>query len=183
MYGFMSSIMARQRYAEYIESEKAKHTRAVDVGKSECTRCGYCCLQRPCIPTPDELEKIIEFLGLTAFDAIKKFFLIDSLGTDETKFIFPAKETQLDITGKYIPSERTFDEGYCIFYDKREHNCKIWPVRPKTARVMECWTENDDITDKTLEETLKAWENFDFSKFGIEDNALADDDYDNDELT
>ena len=175
----LEGFMERQRYLQYLVSEKAKHTRAVDIGKKECIRCGYCCLQRPCIPTPTEFEVIAKFLGLTLSDTLKKFFVIDALESGGTKFVFPAKDTQLDITGQYVPWRRTYDEGYCIFYDKKEHKCKIWPVRPETARVQNCWDKrSDEEIDKTIEQTLKAWENFDFSKLGIDIEDLEDyDDY------
>ena len=155
-------IFASIKYGEYLKHAKATHTRAVDIEKAECIKCGFCCLQRPCIPTPKEFEEIAKFLDITPSEALKKFFVIDALETGGTKFVFPAKESQLDITGHYVPWRRTYDEGYCIFFDKTEKKCKIWIVRPNTARVMECWSNSDEKVAR--DEALKAWENFNFSE-------------------
>jgi len=86
---------------------------------------------------------------------------MDRIGGTTTNIIFPAKDIQTDITGTFVEWRRTYDEGYCIFYDKTKKLCKIYAVRPKDADDTYCWKENNGSVD----ETLKTWENVDFSEF------------------
>jgi len=155
MFGF---LMARD-YQDWLKTLEGK--RACDINKKTCQRCGHCCAKRPCIPTPRELHKIADFLGIPTKEAVKKYFLIDSFSSspDGDKFIFPCKDTQTDITGQYIEAERTYDKGYCIFYDKIKKECKIHPVRPMDARLYKCWK------GETKYNPVKAWKNVDWSEF------------------
>lgn len=163
-------------YQDYLTRERSKHKSAVMKGKTYCLRCGMCCMQRPCIPTPKEFYKIAKFLKMSPKNTLEKYFVIDALAEGETKFIFPAKTTQLDITGKYISSNRTFDKGYCVFYDKKKKICKIYSVRPKMARITNCW----DGKDGNSNESIKQWKDFDFSKLNIIFNDSRDDDWNDD---
>ena len=170
----MFGILQQFSYHDYIAREESKHQTAKKLGKNYCLKCGFCCLRRPCIPTPQEFYKIAKHLNLSPEKALKKHFVIDSLQFGGTKFIFPAKTTQLDITGKYIPSNRTFDEGYCNFFDEKKRVCAIYPVRPLTAQIQSCWDDKDSPND-----SVKKWEGFDFEKLGITfDNENDDDDWD-----
>jgi len=112
---------------------------AHDLGVSKCVKCGFCCYYRPCIPTPEELIEIAKFLGLSVKEAIKKHFCVDTRD-DEIFYVKPAGINQLDMLGCYIPCYRTFNEGKCVFLDDN-NLCKIYPVRPNTAKMGKCWGE------------------------------------------
>ena len=166
MSGIIHGIMAYGNYRAWEESLHGK--RAVDLGKNECTRCGACCARRPCIPTPTELEKIAEYLHMSAKEAIQKYFVIDRMPFHSEYFIFPAKKSQEDLTGAFVPAYRTFDEGYCIFFDQEKRACKIYPVRPRTAREQNCWQKDNG---KATEQALAAWKRCDIKKqFNIDFN-------------
>jgi len=137
MFGFLMAC----DYQDWLKTLEGK--RACDINKKTCQRCGHCCAKRPCIPTPRELHKIADFLGIPTKEAVKKYFLIDSFSSspDGDKFIFPCKDTQTDITGQYIEAERTYDKGYCIFYDKiKKDDNGNWGIQTEfTTAVPEYW--------------------------------------------
>jgi len=161
-WGIFESWEMRDSYVGWLRRlHKASET-AEKLGLTECNRCGFCCARRPCIPTPDELKIIADYLGMDVKDMIAKYFVADRLGGKSTEFIFPAKKSQLDITGTFIEWDRTYDTGYCVFYDEEKRECKIYEVRPQNARDTNCW-ESKDSTDKTLEK----WEDVDLEDFGI----------------
>lgn len=56
-------------------------------------------------------------------------------------YVKPAGENIRDLTGQFIPYDRTYNEGKCVFLDDN-NLCEIYLVRPHTARIMECWTPN-----------------------------------------
>ncbi len=146
--------------------ELKKELKPADLRKeNKCVKCGFCCHRRTCIPTPEELKKIAEFLKLTPKELINKFFAIDTrFGGDY--YIKPLGENIKDLAGKFIPSERTYNEGKCIFLDIN-NECKIYPVRPITARTQECWNDNNSSNER--EKTLSLWKDKILEKeFGIE---------------
>lgn len=146
------TIFDRIEYDAWLETLIGN--RAADLGKTECQRCGFCCAMRPCIPTPDELKAIAKYLGMTLKQCVFTYFVVENLPQYDIDFIFPAKETQLDLVGKGVPPDRSWDKGYCIFYDKKEKKCKIYEVRPKHAAGHRCWEKPED--DPT-EEVMAAW--------------------------
>jgi Fe-S-cluster containining protein len=121
---------------------------------NKCLKCGFCCCRRTCIPTPDELKKIAEFLGLKPTKLIKTYFAIDR--TDSTYYVKPLGENIKDLAGKFIPDYRTFNEGKCIFLDDK-NLCKIYPVRPRSAQILECWNFDKHSGEPDISE-LDAWE-------------------------
>lgn len=171
----MLGIMMAMDYSTYLEGQRNKCEKAIDLGKKQCARCGFCCLQRPCLPTPNEIKKIAKFLKLTPKEAIKRYFVIDAFEAGDTKFAFPAKHSQKDITGTYIPYERTYDRGYCIFFNVKERACQIYSVRPKQAQIMKCWNESENAWEKQRDETLKKWADFNWEEFGINVNEIEED--------
>jgi Fe-S-cluster containining protein len=140
---------------QFEESDRLTRLRAIfktakDLGKKECVKCGYCCNQRSCIPTPKELIKIAEFLKLSPQDCINTYFAVDKKNGDSNLYVKPIGVNQMDLKGKFIPSERTFNEGKCIFLD--ENNlCKIHSVKPQAARQLECWNTNKEFFDSVKE--------------------------------
>lgn len=155
-----------EKHTKWLAAEQAKvaDKQATAKEKHTCQRCGYCCERRPCIPTPSELVKIARFLNMPVKRMIQRYFVVDMMSSKHTKYIFPAKDTQRDIVGNAIPWRRALDEGYCIFFEKG--SCKIWPVRPRSARRYNCWTE--DKADSLVDEALQEWEDVDIeAEYGI----------------
>ena len=126
---------------EFLNKEKQEHGTAARLGRTECQQCGFCCLRRPCIPTPDELEVIAKYLGLSVRDTLKTKMVVD---INEKNIYYPvwANESQQDMVGNLLPYNRTYDRGYCIFFDRTTHNCLIYEVRPEAARITQCWANN-----------------------------------------
>ncbi|MBA7703777.1 hypothetical protein ES703_112571 [subsurface metagenome] len=128
----------KDEYFRYLHREEERFPSARNLGLKECQRCGFCCMFMTCVPRPDEIEPIAKFLGLTSTEFAKKYMVIDKFV--ETNYILRiAKEGQEDIAGTHFPEERWFDRGYCIFFDKENKKCKIYPVRPQDAREWKCW--------------------------------------------
>lgn len=161
----MYGIIAQMEETERLERLEKVLRSARIRGEAKCVMCGYCCSKRTCIPTPNELRKIAEFLKLIPNELINKYYAIDRF-SDYNYYVKPVGENIKDLTGKFIPSERTFGEGRCIFLT--ENNlCKIYPVRPRSARKMECW--NDTKTGTGAE----SWTNNKLKKeFGINGKKL-----------
>lgn len=136
------------------EDLKKNFKTAEDLSKKECIKCGLCCYMRSCIPTPTELKKIAEFLGLTVKKTIKKYFCVDRENLSTIYYVKPAGINQLDLLGTFIPADRSFNEGKCIFLD--ENNlCKIYTVRPLTSIEKRCWEEYEGISMKRVREEWK----------------------------
>mgnify|MGYP002398849304 CR=1 FL=1 len=135
-------------YETHVIQISQQHFSAAKVGVNQCMRCGLCCYQYPCIPRPEEIEPIAQYLGLSVLELINQYMVID---TAECKVYFLrwAKHGEEDLAGKMIPPARTFDRGYCILYDKESRGCRIHPVRPQEARVIKCWKKNSG-KDKSL---------------------------------
>ena len=144
--GMLEGMFQRQTYSSYLVAEESKHNRAKSLGLKECQQCGYCCLQRPCVPTPEEIKPIADFLGLSIKQLVETYMVVDEHG-GTGYFLRWIKEGQEDIAGEYAPADRTFDKGYCIFFNQQMKACKIWPVRPKEARETNCWDgQKEEIT-------------------------------------
>ena len=126
----------------FLSDESSLHNRASNLSLTECQKCGYCCLMRPCTPLPSEIPKVAKYLGIKVEDLVRKYMVVDKWPKSNYHLLW-AWETQLDITGKLLPYNRTWDRGYCIFFDRKTHLCKIYPVRPKVAKLTECWTWDD----------------------------------------
>lgn len=123
---------------------------AEDLKQTSCVCCGYCCHRRSCIPSPQEVVKIAEFLKLTIEEMIEKYFVIDTM--DGTLFyIKPVGENRLYLRGRIPSAEETFNEGKCIFLDEN-NKCKIHPVKPREAQEKKCWEK-----DESSYEGNKTW--------------------------
>ena len=124
---------------EWLQDERPKHNTADRLGKKECQMCGFCCLRRTCTPSLKEFKEIANFLEILPKELARKYSVVD---TDDkgSLHIKWANEAQLDLTGTFLSCHRTYDKGYCIFFNKKTHQCKIYLVRPKTAKTCECWS-------------------------------------------
>lgn len=153
MDGWMKGEFERAR----LEELKEKFNTAEKLGVSECQKCGFCCHKRTCIPTPSELVEISKFLNLTVKETINKYFCMDSASFSSIYYVKPAGINNLDLVGKYIPNDRTYNEGKCVFLTD-ENLCKIYTVRPEQAKKQACWkkpTHNKNINFSWREGVLE----------------------------
>jgi Fe-S-cluster containining protein len=162
-------ILEKIAYDAYLVQQLRSYNTAQKAGVQYCLRCGFCCLRKPCIPTPEEFYKIAEFLKLTPAEALKKYFIIDSLISGGVKFIRPANKSQLDIAGRYLPCGRTYDKGQCIFF--QENKCEIYIVRPLQAQMAKCWGKSINPY-----KAINTWKNFNWSEIGVIKKMLDDSD-------
>lgn len=114
----------------------------------------FCCHRRVCFATPDEMDEIVKFLGLTFEKFWKEYLTIDK--KDAIYFLKFVSINTKEYAGDYLPDEETYNEGDCIFLDENR-KCKIYPVRPFTSKLFECWTDN--INDNA-DATEKAWQSW-----------------------
>lgn len=139
--------------------------RAVDLGKKECQRCGWCCAVRPCIPTPEELRWIADYLGLSLKDAVQKCFVFDEFQEVGPTFIAPARATQLDLAGHMLSSYRTYDGSLCVFYDQAEHRCRLQAVKPLQARLIRCWDKDCTHGPMATLNAVLSWKDIVFEEY------------------
>lgn len=171
MFRFLSGMMQRMEEDRRLEELREKFKTAESEGKKHCLRCGFCCYARTCIPTPAELKKIAKFLKLTPTELIKKYYVVDRIDFDDSYYVKPAGENIKDLVGKFIPAERTFNEGKCVFLDKN-NLCKIYSVRPQSAKDANCW-KKDDM--KSPSKIIKRWKGNQLLKqFGIDGDKLEE---------
>ena len=139
-----------------VDKLEAQFQTAEKIKKTECQKCGFCCHRRTCVPTPEEIPKIAEFLKLSIPELIKTYYCIDAKTESMIYHIKPAGINQKDLLGQFIPGDRTFNEGPCIFLTE-EKLCQIHPVRPKSAKLQECWTPNSTYNEFAFwkEDSLK----------------------------
>jgi Fe-S-cluster containining protein len=128
----------RAEASKYLTSENGRHIRrAKNSGRKNCQRCGFCCLAQPCVPRPDEFTSIADYLNITPQELASKYAVINEC--KDGFYLLWARETQTDMLGQYIPYYRTYDKGYCIFFNKKNHGCRIHEVRPISAKDTKCW--------------------------------------------
>lgn len=139
--------------------------RAVDLGKKECQRCGWCCAVRPCIPTPEELRRIAEYLGLPLKEAVQKYFIFDEFQEIGPTFIAPARVTQCDLTGHMLPSYRTYDASFCVFYEEAGHLCKLQAVKPLQAKLIRCWRKKSIHGAMATLTAVLSWKDIVFEEY------------------
>lgn len=163
MSAFVDKLMLKAQHINWLAKHSGNEAWRKD--KTECQRCGYCCAVRPCIPTPIEFKAIAKFLDMTEKEMFNAFFVIDQLADDSQQFIFPAKTTQLDLIGRFVPWRRTYDDGYCVFYLEDEKRCRIHSVLPYYAMSFCCWIEDEN--DTSTDDAIKTWKDFDWKRLGI----------------
>lgn len=143
----MSGIFRVEREYNRLEALKKQFDTAKKLGVDECQKCGFCCHKRTCIPTPCELTEISKFLSLTEEEIINEYFCIDRANFSSIYYVKPAGINNLDYVGKFLPTDKTFNEGQCVFLT--ENNlCKIYDVRPEQAKGAGCWIPPTSVVDK-----------------------------------
>lgn len=136
----------RKNLESYLAEEKRKHVkRAYNSGHKSCQGCGFCCLTQSCVPTPKEFNIVAEYLNLTPQELASQYAVVN-VDTDGFYLLW-ARETQKDILGEILPIYRTYDRGYCTFFDKVTHGCKIHDVRPYSAYQTRCWEKEKEEFD------------------------------------
>ncbi|PPD58055.1 YkgJ family cysteine cluster protein [Dehalogenimonas etheniformans] len=148
-------------YESYLRLMSLRNPMAVKFGVKSCQRCGQCCL-RFCTPRPDEIEPIANYLKISVSELIGKYMVIDTPDC-KTFFLRWAKHGEEDITGGRIPTLRTYDRGYCIMFNEKTRTCLIHPVRPREARYVKCWRQDNGL-DRN-EWGISAWKENDIYKF------------------
>ena len=137
---FMDAQFRREREKRRLDELELEMQSARIKGIGHCIKCGFCCHRRTCMPTPDEVETIADFLKMDVKELVKEYFAVDV--SCDVYFLRPLGVNILDLGGEFIPSRRTYNEGKCVFLDE-DNLCSIYPVRPETARQTECWKEDD----------------------------------------
>ena len=166
---FLSGIFQQQMEGERLTELKKKLKPASLRGKKSCVKCGFCCHMRTCVPTPNELKRIAKYLNLTPEKLIKKYYAIDRNSDSSDYFVKPLGINIKDLAGKFIPSDRTFNEGKCVFLDK-DSLCKIYSVRPQHAKKAQCWKSGESEYN-----VFKFWEkNKLLKQFGIDGKKLEE---------
>jgi len=155
-------------YQIWLDELEIERNTAKVQGLTECQRCGWCCAKKTCVPTPDELPTIAEYLGLSVEEMIKTYMVGDTQWGNSGKaryFLRWANTKQYDPehgAGYFLDSDATYDMGDCVFYDAKERVCKIWPVRPKDAQGQACWLDID--SDNLDFDERDAWKDGDLQK-------------------
>jgi len=157
----MIGILKKMEEQERLSKLRIKLNPADLQKKNKCVMCGFCCNCRTCIPTPTEAKKIAEFLKLSVKDMINKYYVIDENGTYPHFHIKPLGKNILDLGGKIIPAERTWNEGACVFLDEN-NKCKIHEVKPHSAKIMRCWEDNKQEAEENKKIINKSWEDKSF---------------------
>lgn len=130
------------KYEMHLADMTRRHPTAAMLKAGRCVRCGQCCYAYPCIPKPEELPAVAGYLHISVDELVSKYMVADTQNC-KTFFLRWAKQGQEDVTGKRIPPLRTFDRGYCIFFDEESKTCRIHPVRPKEAKYIKCWEKGN----------------------------------------
>jgi len=125
-------------------------------GNKGCVQCGFCCHAKSCIPMPDELVRIADFLKLTPRRLIQKYYIIDCNDFEEGYFVRPAGRDVMDLVGDFVPAERTYTEGRCIFLEKN-NMCRIYPVRPLSTRIQRCWLKDKSEVHEPKSRIFSSW--------------------------
>ncbi|MFA7187680.1 MAG: YkgJ family cysteine cluster protein [Dehalococcoides mccartyi] len=167
IHGLSSSDVSNYRaltseYEKYCREQIAKHFMASKFNFKKCQCCGYCCMCYPCMPRPDEIPPVAKYLAISLKELIDRYMVADTADC-QTFFLRWAKEGQEDITGARIPPRRTYDKGYCIFFDKEKKCCRIHPARPDEAKIIKCWDDRQS-RDKKLW-GMSAWTQDDIYRF------------------
>jgi len=148
----LSAFVERDVYRLWLEKTEKERNTAKLQGLTECQCCGFCCARRTCVPLPDELESIAANLQLSVDEMIGKYMVGDAQSTESgawAQFLRWANTAQLDLTGTFLSTDRTYDKGDCVLYDPQKRECRIWAVRPVDAQQTTCWKpyQGDDSRD------------------------------------
>jgi len=149
---------------QFMAEEERKHKRSGANNQKSCQRCGFCCLRQPCVPTPKEFKEIAAYFKMSPQQFFKESAVVSQdISNGFSFFVMWARETQEDFAGSFLPDYRTFDIGYCIFYDKLKRACIMHEVVPQSAKQTKCWEKKQkpfNIT-WTVEDIKEIYPDFD----------------------
>ncbi len=165
---FLMALELRKENYTYLTQLEKELGSARIKGETYCLQCGFCCHRRTCIPTPQEIFVIADYLKMTPKDMINKYFMIDThRDSSGVYYLRPLGVNVTKYAGKIVPDLETYTEGKCIFLTE-ENNCAIHPVKPKAAKEVECWTEDTSIN-------VEEWKDNQLKKhFGIDGEELEE---------
>ena len=162
MLGFLEGFMQQDMETNRLEELKKQFKTSSSLKLKKCNKCGFCCHKRACIPTPEEVKKVANFFKLSPNQLINTYYAIDRQTISNKYYVKPIGINQKDLIGKFIPGNRTYNEGQCIFLD-RNNLCKIYLVRPQSAKNQKCWS------NERFENAIDSWGDNELkTKFGIE---------------
>ena len=119
--GVMFGMFQMIEYQDICNKESVRRGAAETIGLTKCVRCGSCCFRRTCVPEPQEIEPIAEFLTLSVEKLIKNFMVGDLINGH--RILRWINYNQKDLTGKFLPADRSYDAGDCIFYNSKLKKC------------------------------------------------------------
>lgn len=163
--GMIIAWAEAEAYRGWLDKLEVERNTARMQDLTECQRCGWCCAKRTCVPTPDELPKITEHLGMSVEKMIETYMVGDAqTGCSKQRrcFLRWANTEQVDLAGSFLDWEATYDKGDCVLYAPQERICRIWSVRPQDAQNQACWL---DIDPENLDfDARDAWEDGDLER-------------------
>lgn len=133
----MLGIFDRIEQAGFLEKKERELQSARVTGKTECQKSGFCCYQRPAVPTPNEVREIAAYLKLTTKDFIKKYLTIDKDRNSIYHLRFVSQD-YLETAGRFLINYETFNRKPCVFLTEK-HLCQIQDVKPKQCQEHSCW--------------------------------------------
>lgn len=113
-----------------------------------CLRCGSCCRGESTVSlTETEVSRISAFLNLPKEDFLKTYTTEVCRGRVEMKTV----------------------EGFCIFFDRTEHICKIHPVKPNRCKEwpfpQAIFSDEDNF--RIIRDSCPALESFSFEDIKV----------------
>jgi Fe-S-cluster containining protein len=114
----------------------------------------FCCWQRPCSLSKDDVKNISLFLKISEKELFEQYLVVDEI--KRKLLILPRRVEQEDVAGEYLQFDRTYDiDSPCIFLDSN-NLCKIHDVKSKQAKSFKCWEEESEEDDfaEWIEEDL-----------------------------
>ncbi len=148
----MTDSILKLKYEQWCSEQRRIMQPADFQGRQGCVRCGFCCMRKACIPTPEELVTIAGYFQMQDKQFFNVYMVVD-IHQDIRHPRF-ANTKQYDVTGMLLEPLRTYDQGQCLMYSEEQRECTIYAVQPKHAKVYQCWT---DRTNKDALEALHSW--------------------------
>ena len=167
MFGFM------RQFAEYdrLKAEELRRQPARVSGGKECKRCGYCCTQRPCDLSAEDVSRIAAFLKMSGNELFAQCLVVDER---DSKLVLRPRRLEQD-GGRYLSASQTFDTGPCVWFvdavRPAKTSCRVHGVKPSTAVDTFCGDSEKKYTPPiwTREELLSlGWD-------GNTDTEIKDD--------
>ena len=138
----LGNWFAQRRYNEEIENlEKELKTKTVEKQES-CNCCSFCCWIKPCNLDKDDIQIMSKHFKITPQYLFKKYLVVDDAGAKYGYFtLTPIREEWEIYTGKYLPSNATFDiKTPCLFLEQSNKKCTLHNIaKPIGGRQSECW--------------------------------------------